>query len=890
MDLSFKKKTLIACVLVVLFIFILYFVSEANYLFYHNFVEFFSIVIAFVIFTIAWHTRKHNENNYLLLLGSAYFFIGILDFVHSLSYEGMGVFSFASADVPTQLWISARYLEAFTLFLAPLLLGRRKLDMKISLLGYGVVTFVLMLSIFYFDIFPTTYIQGEGLTVFKKASEYLISLVLIIAIYFLYQNREHFEKNIFYTLTAAIIFTIFGELSFTFYESVYGFSNFLGHLFKLFSFYFIYRALVLTTMKKPYAMMYRRLKDTKDELEQIIEGMNDAVYLHDTHGNLIKVNEAAQKEVGYSIDELLDMNVRELDRKDFDSRLEEKVKELKLSGNAKFRSVHVTKNDEEVPVEVNSTLLKYKNRDVVLSVVRDITERVEAQEKLRKSKKFLQESIDSILANIVIIDENGEILKVNKRWKEFADNNDLSWDDYGIGHNYLGQVKASSGDSSEGSDAIYEGIKEVINGSKEVFYHEYPCHSPEEKRWFMMTASRFTVESQIRVIISHVNITERKMAEQELKLKENAIEYSINAMAIVDEKGCLSYVNRSFLSMWGYDKKDEIIGKYATDVWNSSTTREILEKLKSRGIWTGEMRVNTRDGENFTVQVLASTFKEGEGNSEKIIASFVDITQRKRKEKELKKALQDLKESNQELKETQEKLSQANKMAAIGQLAGGVAHELNNPMTAVSIYSDMLLNDLKEEEFECTDENVLNRFSERMETMKSAADRCKEITDNLLRFSRKSGEEFVDVKVENVVENTFSLLGKKLEDENIDLDINLDEDLPIIEGNPKQLQQVFTNIILNAEDAIEDDGQIEIEAKIKKDEIEIKFTDNGEGIEKEDVEKIFEPFYTTKAPGEGTGLGLSISYRIINDHDGDIKVESEKGKGTTFRIFLPIKK
>lgn len=891
MSLSKNLKILIISVLTIIFFINLYLVSEVNYLFYHNFVEFFSIVIAFVIFTIAWNTREHNENNYLIFLGSAYLFIGIIDFVHSLSYKGMGVFNFQTANVPTQLWISARYLETSSLLIAPLLLGIKKLDIKKSMIVYSIVTFFVLVSIFYLDIFPTTYIQGEGLTAFKIASEYIISLLLIISVYLLYLKRDHFQRNILYLITGAIIFTIFAELSFTMYISVYGLSNFIGHIFKLVSFYLIYRALVLTTMKQPTEVLYKELKNTKDELERIIEGMNDAVFLHDIEGNIVKVNRAATEHLGYSKQELLKMKPKDFDRNDYADDFEKRIRRLKEKGYTKFEVVHVTKDGKEIPVEINSNVLKYKEKDVILSVVRDISERVEAKEELRKSRKFLQKSIDSMLANIVIIDEHGKILKVNERWKEFADNNGLSWDDYGVGHNYLETVKNAKGPSKKGSDKVYKNLKKVIKGQKKIFYHEYPCHSPDEKRWFLMTASRFKINHDVQVIISHINITDRKKAELELKLKENAIEYSINAMAISDDKGYLTYVNRSFLSMWRYRQKGEIIGKHLSEFWKTRLNFEnIIRKLRKLGIWTGELTAETRDGEKFIVQVLASTFKSEEDESQKIMASIVDITKRKKKEEELKEALKELKESNKELKETQEKLSQANKMAAIGQLAGGVAHELNNPMTAVSIYSDMLLNDLEEKEFDCADDETLAKFSYRMKTMKDAADRCKDITDNLLRFSRKSGEEFVSIDINNVVDNTLSLLRKKLEDEDIDINIEIEDDIPSIKGNSKQLQQVFTNIILNAEDAINEKGEINIRAKKdEENEIMIQFEDNGEGIDQEDMDKIFEPFFTTKAPGEGTGLGLSISYRIVKDHDGEIKVESEKGEGTIFRIELPIK-
>jgi signal transduction histidine kinase/PAS domain-containing protein len=240
----------------------LYLLSRANYLLFHSSVEVFSIVIAFAIFAIAWNSRHIMDSNYLLFIGIACLFVGGVDLLHTLTYKGMGVFPGDSANLATQLWLATRYLLSFSL-LAAVVFANRKFRPSAVVAGYFVVTALVLGSIFYWGNFPTAFIDGVGLTPFKIASEYVISLILLCAIWLLYTKRSAFSGSVVRLMVAAMAVSIAAEMAFTLYTDVYGIANVIGHLLTVVSFYLIYKALIETGLTKPYDLLFRDLKQNE---------------------------------------------------------------------------------------------------------------------------------------------------------------------------------------------------------------------------------------------------------------------------------------------------------------------------------------------------------------------------------------------------------------------------------------------------------------------------------------------------------------------------------------------------------------------------------------------------------------------------------------------------
>ena len=282
----------------------LYLGSLHSYLLFHSLVEITTIAIGFTLFILTWNARRLLANNFLSILGIGYAFIALIDLLHTLAYKGMNVFPGFGANLPTQLWIAARYLQAITLCAAPLFVERR-VDNRAIFGGYAAAVSVLVAMVFSGN-FPDCYIEGKGLTTFKISSEYVITALLLTSSYLLYRKRRYFNDRVFLLTVSSIACTTISEISFTAYLSVYGFANLVGHFSKLAAFYLIYRAILVTGLKEPFDLIFRELRQAQeairkshDTLEEqvrertgelraseekyraLIECANDAVFIHE---------------------------------------------------------------------------------------------------------------------------------------------------------------------------------------------------------------------------------------------------------------------------------------------------------------------------------------------------------------------------------------------------------------------------------------------------------------------------------------------------------------------------------------------------------------------------------------------------------------------------------
>ncbi len=254
-------------VIVALAVFVgLYVSSVYNFLFFHSLAEIFSIILACGIFFIAWNSRRFLNNNCLLFIGVAYLFVAGIDLAHALSFAGMGVFSGYDPNVSTHLWICARYLQAISVAVAPLLLTRQ-LNPDRLFIVFSAIFAMIMASIFVWDIVPVYIAEGTGLTASKVTSEFLICLISLASIGILLGYRDRFDQVILKLLIWSIMFTIGSELAFDLYTGEDVIANVIGHYFKIVSFCFIYQAMIEAGLKQPYDVLSRELKTAHDQLE-----------------------------------------------------------------------------------------------------------------------------------------------------------------------------------------------------------------------------------------------------------------------------------------------------------------------------------------------------------------------------------------------------------------------------------------------------------------------------------------------------------------------------------------------------------------------------------------------------------------------------------------------
>ncbi|MBK5101872.1 MAG: PAS domain S-box protein, partial [Desulfobacteraceae bacterium] len=410
--------------------------SLYTYLLFHSIVEIFGIVVACGIFMVAWNSRRFLDNNYLLFIGVAYLFVAALDLVHTLSYKGMNVFEGYGTNLPTQLWVAARYVESLSLVLAPLFLGRR-LKANWLFLCYSVVVSFLLVAIFYWKIFPICFVEGAGLTPFKKTSEYIISLILLGSIALLFSKRREFDQDVLRLLTASIAITIASEMAFSYYVHAYGLSNLIGHLLKVISFYLIYRAIIQTGLMRPYDLLFRNLAQSKEaltrhygELEKrveertaalsravqelkreiserkhaeealaeseqkyskLVEGALTGVYI-EQDGKIQFANQKFAEIYGYSRDEIAGIENWKLVHPDDKHKVQE-IRKKRLRGKGapwEYVARGLTKEGNTIQVMRRNTLMKYRGRTAVLGNITDVTIQKQLEAALQETEKELR--------------------------------------------------------------------------------------------------------------------------------------------------------------------------------------------------------------------------------------------------------------------------------------------------------------------------------------------------------------------------------------------------------------------------------------------------------------------------------------------------------------------
>jgi len=427
-------------------------------------------------------------------------------------------------------------------------------------------------------------------------------------------------------------------------------------------------------------------------------------------------------------------------------------------------------------------------------------------------------------------------------------------------------------------------------------------------------------------IMGDLHKTSRELEEAK-GYTDNIIKSMIDTLIVVDPDGKIKTLNKATEKLLRYNE-DELIGKSVSILFAEEEEEEEEEVtlfkgtkweklLKEGSVRDYSMTYQTKNGENIPVSFSGSVMRGKDGSIVGIVGiardmrEILKLQQRERElaaaaaaaaaaqkarvsaleearaelEKRVEERTQELKKAYDDLKNTQEQLVQAEKMSSLGIMAGGVAHELNNPLGGVLGFASILSKELPKGD----------PHREDVEEIERGARRCKAIVENLLRFSRQESFGFHSTDINKVVEESLSLLGHQVELANIKITKNFSPDIPPVMANAQQLQQVFINIISNAYDAMPDGGNLTISTELKIESekfknIEICFTDTGKGIPKKLIGKIFDPFVTTKPVGKGTGLGLSVSYGIIEKHNGKIEAQSKEGKGTTFTVVLPIGK
>ena len=406
--------------------------------------------------------------------------------------------------------------------------------------------------------------------------------------------------------------------------------------------------------------------------------------------------------------------------------------------------------------------------------------------------------------------------------------------------------------------------------------------------------------SQMERMYAELANTQAEIEEKSRELQEakeftdNIIASMVDALIVVDSLGNIRMVNKATLDLLGY-QENEIIGKPVQLLLDDESSRERLfwggtqrrRLFKASVVRDLEVDCRKKTGDRIPMTFSGSTIKNPDGEIVGAVAVAKDLRQIKslllkaaEAEAEHAKATE-LGKAYAELQQLQAQLIQAEKMASIGKLAAGVAHEINNPLAGILLYGSLVLEELP----------PVAAARENVEKIMKQTTRCKDIVKGLLDFARQAEPKIELHDINKLVEDTLSLIQSQSLFHNIRVNKTLCRHLPYIAVDGAQMQQVFMNIILNAAEAMEEHGDLDIETSLIEDGrfVAIRFSDTGCGIPAAILDKIFEPFFTTKSVGHGTGLGLAICYGIVQRHGGTIDVKSEGG-GATFIVKLPTKK
>jgi two-component system NtrC family sensor kinase len=479
-------------------------------------------------------------------------------------------------------------------------------------------------------------------------------------------------------------------------------------------------------------------------------------------------------------------------------------------------------------------------------------ENVRLFSRIEQSRKQWVEDFDAISDFIVVHDAENRVLRLNRALADLLRVRPTE----AIGRD-MGKLEILASPAQAGHCPFCRNAE----SAREEFIF------PAAERTFLVSASRIHTgrEDELRTIHILKDITDRREAERryrrERDFNKNILNNTQSMILVLDTAGLVSYANRRCFEA-GFRESD-LLGRTLVEMVPPARRpmlAEALERtLEGAALDNLEIPLLGVNGASGKFSISLSPMRDEQGDINSVVVVMTDVT---------------------DAADLQTKLMHTEKMAALGQLVSGVAHEVNNPLAAIVGFTDLLLENPE----------VPEAAKEELRVILQEAQRTRVIVQNLLSFARQMPAQREPVQVNSVLRQTLKLRAYDFSNHGVELIEQYMEDLPVVIGDPHQIQQVFLNILNNAYDAVQDTrrpGKIEIETSQRNGEIEIVFRDNGPGISQPD--RIFDPFFTTKEVGKGTGLGLSICYGIVRAHSGEIVARNNAdGAGSTFIVRFPM--
>ena len=488
-----------------------------------------------------------------------------------------------------------------------------------------------------------------------------------------------------------------------------------------------------------------------------------------------------------------------------------------------------------------------------------------------KEKRRMQVILDSLPYRIMVVNDNMTISTVNKT---FLRERGLPSDEVIGKHCYELRYGLDRPCNTYDRPCYMEEVK----STGRIFSTIHELHTSEgEERYEVITVSPILDEKGniVQLLEASRDVTHRIKLEKEAQRSniflQNVIQSTVDGIVVVDTKGYVLLFNEGMERLTGYSAREISEKGHLVSFYDIDVARENMRKMRSDQygpvgkLNPTTMTIKTKNGEVVPVTLTASIISIN-GKEVGSVGVFTDM-------REILKMRKDLEEAHLQLVESE-------RIASVGKMAAGVAHEINNPLSGIMIYAELLKESLKDE---------VQRLADIQQVIDQTL-RCKKIVAELLEFSRQSIGKPSHFKMEDIITKTLNLLINQAIFQNIEVKKDIAPDMPEMVGDLGQLQQVLTNLFINAADAMKGKGKLNITAKYdtEKSQFVITVSDSGPGIPASLKDKVFDMFFTTKPVGKGTGLGLSISQNIIKLHGGNITFACPPEEGTRFTIELPL--
>ncbi|MBM4339101.1 MAG: PAS domain S-box protein [Deltaproteobacteria bacterium] len=604
--------------------------------------------------------------------------------------------------------------------------------------------------------------------------------------------------------------------------------------------------------------------------QAIAELGNDGILVFNSNYQIEFANRMASEITGFSHDALLKMNIFSLLDKPQQAFVENIFIHPERYGEKVCSEVRLITSDSQMKeVEICIALARTSHQvRKGYAYLKDITDRKKFERDLKNSEERLRRLFERVRHGLFISSREGRFMECNQALLDMLGyTNKKEF----LRIDIVREVYANPRDR----EIFMERIKR--DGFVKDMEVEFKKKDGENITILLTGYPILTDAGQI-VGYEGINldITDRKRIEDELREANefftNLIESSVDGIIATDMKGNIIIFNKGAETLTGY-KAEEVIGKlHITQIYPPGIAKEIMYRLRSPEyggvgkLLPYQFNIVNKHGDMIPIQISASLIYNRAGEELASVGIFTDLRQRLLMEKKLQ--------------ETHLQLVSSEKMASLGKLAAGIAHEINNPLGGILIYSSLMMEDLPEED---PKRNDLARIVQE-------AGRCKDIVKSLLEFARQTEPKKEPADINRAINDGLFFLVNQALFHNIRIVKEFDPFLPLVQGNASQLKQVFMNIIVNAAEAMYGNGTLTIKTSLSPEGkmVWIEFTDTGEGIPDENLSRIFDPFFTTKDVGKGTGLGLATSFGIIEEHGGKISVQSKVGEGATFAIELPV--